>query len=340
MLENKCIFFAKLATLRGIYIRMGAAFLMQMYPNEQVHRGQPLPDHALAASVLSQLKRSALDYKSAAMDAVSPLWRNSFYRLAEETVLAYEHLSGMLRQHEQGGTAIPANIPQFQQGAVSSREPAMQARQFAAGKPHPYEGQTHTSIQGQHSVQQGVQLPPYTPYFAAQQRAADGMQQQSPQPFAVPAGPLSDQYAGRPQQAGAYQTQPFETHRGQAEQTRMQGMPKPPEFAQPHASPFGGLQQHYMQGQPLQIQFQPHQSLTSFGNNERQAAPPFPFSEALQTPAKEAAAPASNVPAPSVSAATGQEDAAPGQTPKRGRRAKSANEEDTGETGPADSSFR
>lgn len=294
---------------------MGAAFLMQMNPNEQVHRGQPLPDHALAASVLSQLKRSALDYKSAAMDAVFPLWRDSFYRLAEETARAYEHLSGMLRQYEQGGTA-------------------MQARQFAAGKPHPYEGQTHTSIQGQHPVQQGVQLPPYTPYFAAQQRAADGMQQQSPQPFAVPAGPLSDQYAGRPQQAGAYQTQPFETHRGQAEQARMQGMPKPPEFAQPHASPFGGLQQqHYMQSQP-------QQPLPLFGNHERQAAPPFPFSEALQTPAKEAAAPASHVPAPSVSTATGQEDAAPGQTPKRGRRAKSANEEDTGETGPADSSFR
>ena len=228
-----------------------------------------LPDAALAGAILGELRQAVLMYMEAALEATAPDVRRLFERLGYDAARKHELLASMMRQHGLLEPGFPAPAPEVQRAASRAAEAAQaasqrarepQAMHRAAPQPMTQQQMRPAQPQGMHQAapqamlqgqQQGMhQVSPQAMPQGMHQVSAQVMHQAPPQamppqfagapmrPAHVYAPPEPPRYAGYgPPPMGAQPQQGAQPHGGGGGQPAHRA----PEFAQPHAMPFGGL---------------------------------------------------------------------------------------------------
>ncbi|WP_274362571.1 spore coat protein [Paenibacillus thermotolerans] len=186
-------------------------------------RARALPDRMEAHHVLSALKRAVLDCTTAALEASGSELRRMFERLAGEAMRSYEQLFEIMRQNRLYPDAPAASVQDVQ--AVQER--CMDAVNSTGQQP---------VDTGAGRAQAPIRTNPWQPsYYSFMQQ---------PQPIQQPgAAPLPYGFSRTPAPFGGGNGTVFSSAPPVAP-------PRMPEFAQPHAFPFGGMPQaHYTQYQ-------------------------------------------------------------------------------------------
>ena len=213
-----------------------------------------LPDAALAGAILGELRQAVLMYMEAALEATTPDVRRLFERLGYDAARKHELLASMMRQHGLLEPGFPAPAPEVQRAASRAAEAAQAASQRAREpqamhraapqqpmRPAQPQGMNQASpqamLQGQ---QQGMhQVSPQGMHQVSAQAMHQAQFAGAPmRPAHVYAPPEPPRFAGYgPPPMGAQPQQGAQPHAGGGPQPA----PRAPEFAQPHAMPFGGL---------------------------------------------------------------------------------------------------
>ncbi|WP_325176689.1 spore coat protein [Paenibacillus alkalitolerans] len=181
-----------------------------------------LPDQALADNILCELKRVAVEYSASAAEACTTELRRLFERLSGDTLRAHEQLAEAMRQSRLHEAAYPAPPHEVQREAQRSQETIRSVRQFMRDRSNGGAAGGAQIMGGGAGEAQHLGRNAFAPAYSAQ-------------PMLFEPGPAANGGNGF---AGA---------------ASFGSAPRLPEFALPHASPFGGLQQsHYA---PVQTSF-------------------------------------------------------------------------------------
>ncbi|HZG87459.1 spore coat protein [Paenibacillus sp.] len=217
-----------------------------------------LPDAVLAGAILGELRQAVLMYMEAALEATTPDVRRLFERLGYDAARQHELLSSMMRQHALLEPGFPAPAQEVQRAASRAAEAARAVTQRAREPQAPHQA----APQAMHQAGRQAMPQAMAPQFAG----APTMR-----PAHVYAPPEPPRFAGyAPPQMGA------QPRLGAQPGPGPQPAPRPPEFAQPHAMPFGGAPTAaYVPPQPQQqARSQAQQAMPRYAEPPRAAAQP------------------------------------------------------------------